>query len=80
MPAMREAIGLVVGCFVARIYGVSLGAADIAQIVTAGALLSFGVPGSRPVKYLNPCRPGILTALFEVGRRGWHDAARVRGS
>jgi proton glutamate symport protein len=32
-------------CFVARLYGVSLGAADIAQIVTAGALLSFGVPG-----------------------------------
>ena len=32
-------------CFVARLYGVSLGAADIAQIVTAGALLSFAVPG-----------------------------------
>jgi proton glutamate symport protein len=31
-------------CFVARLYGVSLGAADIAQIVVAGALLSFGVP------------------------------------
>lgn len=32
-------------CFVARLYGVPLGAADIAQIVAAGALLSFGVPG-----------------------------------
>ncbi len=36
---------LAAACFVARLYGVSLGAADIAQIVTAGALLSFAVPG-----------------------------------
>jgi len=38
-------IWLAGACFVARLYGVSLGATDIALIVTAAVLLSFGAPG-----------------------------------
>jgi Na+/H+-dicarboxylate symporter len=38
-------IWLTGACFVAQLYGASLGAADIALIVTAAVLLSFGAPG-----------------------------------
>lgn len=52
-------------CFVARLYGLSLSAADIAQIVTAGALLSFGVP-AVPVGGLLLLAPVFATTRLPV--------------